>query len=309
MAIQQQDAGRTGVAGARPKRSWDLWNAVTGFITHKPLGAAGLFIIVVMGIMATAGPWITFYDPIEWNLADKKVAPNFHWPPSEAHWLGTDEMGRDLWTRMMMGARVSLLVGFASVAFGSGLGGVLGIASGWFGGKVDQSVQRLMDALMSIPTLILAMAVTAALGASLFNIIVAIGIVQIPRANRVVRSQVLAVKESQYVEGARAIGAGNMRIMVQHITPQCVAPFLIIATSALGIAILTEASLSFLGLGVQQPEPSWGGMLSGPARDHFVQAPWMAIFPGLGLSLAVYGFNLFGDGLRDVLDPRLRGTQ
>ena len=165
-----------------------------------------------------------------------------------------------------------------------------------------------MDALMSIPTLILALTVTAALGQTLTNIIIAVGIVQIPRANRVVRSQALSVKESQYVDAARAIGAGNFRIMLVHITPQCVAPWIIIATSALGIAILTEASLSFLGLGGPPPTPSWGGMLSGSARDYFIIAPWMAIWPGVGLSLAVYGFNLFGDALRDALDPRLRGT-
>ncbi len=298
MAIPQIEAA----AARRPGARGGLWKVSTGFIARKPLGAAGAAIIIVMVIMASAGPLITFYDPVEWNLADKLVAPGL------SHWLGTDQMGRDLWTRMMMGARVSLLVGFASVAFGSGAGGILGIISGWYGGKVDQAIQRLMDSLMSVPTLILALAVTAALGQSLFNIIIAIGIVQIPRANRIVRSQVVAIKESQFVEAARAIGAGNIRIMVSHITPQCVGPWLIIATSALGIAILTEAALSFLGLGVPPPEPSWGGMLSGPARDYFVQAPWMAIWPGLGLSLAVYGFNLFGDALRDVLDPRLRGT-
>ncbi len=153
------------------------------------------------------------YDPVEWNLSDKLDAPSL------THWLGTDQMGRDLWSRIMVGARVSLLVGFASVAFGSGLGGILGIVSAWFGGKVDQIMQRLMDALMAIPTLILALAVTASLGQSLFNIILAIGIVQIPRANRVVRSQALAVKEAQFVDAARAIGAGNLRIMMMHITP------------------------------------------------------------------------------------------
>lgn len=298
MAIQQIEAA----PARRPGAYGGLWKTSTGFVARKPLGAAGAAIIIVMVVMATAGPLITFYDPIEWNLRDKLVAPNL------SHWLGTDQMGRDLWTRMMMGARVSLLVGFVSVAFGSGLGGILGIVSGWYGGKVDQGIQRVMDSLLSIPTLILALAITAALGQSLTNIIIAIGLVQIPRANRIVRSQVMAVKESQFVEAARAIGAGDIRIMVSHITPQCVAPWLIIATGALGIAILTEAALSFLGLGVPPPSPSWGGMLSGPARDYFVQAPWMAIWPGLGLSLAVYGFNLFGDGLRDVLDPRLRGS-
>ena len=297
MAIQQSDVATLG----RPRRANPL-KPVVDFVSRKPLGAAGALIIVIMALMAVVGPWMTQWDPLTHNLPDKLQGPNSN------HWLGTDELGRDLWARMMTGARVSLLVGFASVAFGSGLGGVIGVISGWYGGKVDNSIQRIMDALMSIPTLILALAVTAALGTSLWNIILAIGIVQIPRANRVVRSQVLAVKESQYVDAARAIGAVNVRIMAQHITPQCVAPWLIIATGALGIAILTEASLSFLGLGVPQPEPSWGGMLTGPVRDWFPIYPYLAIWPGLALSLAVYGFNLFGDAIRDVLDPRLRGT-
>ncbi len=297
MAIQQTDA----LALGRP-RSWGPLKATGNFITRKPLGAFGALIIVIMAIMAVVGPEITSWDPLEWNLRDKLLGP------TSSHWLGTDEMGRDLWSRMMSGARVSLLVGFASVAFGSGAGGVIGVVSGWYGGKVDNTIQRFMDSLMSIPTLILALAITAALGTNLSNIIIAIGIVQIPRANRVVRSQVLAVKESQYVDSARSIGASNLRIMVQHIAPQCVAPWLIISTGALGIAILTEASLSFLGLGVPQPEPSWGGMLTGPVRDYFVINPWLAIWPGLALSMAIYGFNLFGDAIRDVLDPRLRGT-
>ena len=286
----------------RPEQSQRPWKPVTRFITSKPLGAAGGAIIIVMVLMAVGQPLITFFDPVEWNLKDKLDAPSLK------HWLGTDQMGRDLWSRIIVGARVSLLVGFASVAFGSGLGVVLGIVSAWVGGKIDQITQRLMDALMAIPTLILALAVTASLGQSMFNIIIAIGIVQIPRANRVVRSQALSVKESQFVDAARAIGASDVRIMFRHITPQVVAPWLIIATGALGIAILTEATLSFLGLGVPPPQPSWGGMLSGAARDYFVVAPWMAIWPGLALSLSIYGFNLFGDGLRDVLDPRLRGT-
>ena len=297
MAIQQSDIATLG----RPRKRNPI-KPFVDFISRKPLGAAGALIIVVMVLMAIVGPWMTSWDPLTHNLPDKLQGPNSN------HWLGTDELGRDLWARMMTGARVSLLVGFASVAFGSGIGGVVGVISGWYGGKVDNSIQRIMDALMSIPTLILALAVTAALGTSLWNIILAIGIVQIPRANRVVRSQVLAVKESQYVDAARAIGAVNIRIMAQHITPQCVAPWLIIATGALGIAILTEASLSFLGLGVPQPEPSWGGMLTGPVRDWFPIYPYLAIWPGLALSLAVYGFNLFGDAIRDVLDPRLRGT-
>ena len=213
MAVQQTDALTLG----RP-RSLGPLKTIGNFTTRKPLGAFGALIIVIMAIMAVVGPEITVWDPLEWNLSDKLLGP------TADHWLGTDDRGRDLWSRMMSGARVSLLVGFASVAFGSGAGGVIGIVSGWYGNKVDNAIQRIMDSLMSIPTLILAMAITAALGTSLFNIIIAIGIVQIPRANRVVRSQVLAVKESQYVDSARSIGAGNLRIMVQHIAPQCVAP-------------------------------------------------------------------------------------
>ena len=208
MAIQQSGAGAIG----RP-RATRPWKPVLDFASRKPLGAAGALIIVVMALMAVIGPVITEWDPLAHNLPDKLQGPNGR------HWLGTDELGRDLWSRMMTGARVSLLVGFVSVGFGSGAGGIIGVVSGWYGGKVDNVIQRIMDSLMSIPTLILALAVTAALGTSLWNIILAIGIVQIPRANRVVRSQVFAVKESQYVDAARAIGAVNVRIMVQHIAP------------------------------------------------------------------------------------------
>ena len=272
------------------------------FSQRKPLGAAGAVIITVMGLLAVLYPVITFHDPVEWDMDAMLAAP------SVSHWLGTDEMGRDLWARVVLGAQISLMVGFGAVAFGSGTGGVMGVVSAFYGGKVDATIQRFMDALMAIPTLILALAIMAALGQSIFNVVLAVGVVQIPRANRVVRSQALAVKQSEYAMAAQSIGAGNLRIMFFHILPQCVAPWLIIATAALGTAIISEASLSFLGLGIPPPHPSWGGMLSGPARDFYAVAPWMAIWPGLAISLAVYGFNLFGDALRDVLDPRLRGT-
>src|SRR3990172_3487112 len=300
----QREAGIREVAvRARREGPWRLWYAVTRFVVKKPLGTVGGAIIAALVIMAATAPWITFYDPLAWDLPVKLR------PPNPSHWLGTDEMGRDLWSRIVMGAQISLQVGFASVAFGSGVGGILGIVSAWFGGRVDQLMQRLLDALMSIPTLILALAITATMGQSLTNIIIAIAITQVPRANRIVRSQALSVKEADFVLAAQAMGATNARIMLQHILPQCVAPWLIIASAGLGAAILIEASLSFLGLGVPAPEPSWGGMLSGPARNYYAVAPWMAIWPGLALSLAVYGFNLFGDALRDVLDPRLRGSQ
>ena len=298
------------IADSTPSLLVRILSGSLRFTVRRPLAAAGLLIIILMCFMAAAAELITWYDPIEWRLFDKLSSPltSSEREPYSTFLMGTDDKGRDIWAQIAVGAQVSLMVGFLSVAFGSGFGGVLGVISAWFGGKTDQFIQRAMDALMSIPTLILALAVTSVLGQTIENIIVAVGVVQIPRANRVVRAQALTVKETQYVDAARAIGANNIRIMAQHITPQCVAPFLIIATSALGIAILTEASLSYLGLGVPPPRPSWGGMLSGAARDYFILAPWMAIWPGLGLSLAVYGFNLFGDGLRDALDPRLRGT-
>ena len=298
------------IAESTPSLPVRILSASLRFMKRRPLAAAGIFIIILMCLMAILADFVTWYDPIDWRLGDKLSPPLTvsDKEPFSTFLMGTDDKGRDIWAQIAVGAQVSLMVGFLSVAFGSGLGGVLGVVSAWFGGKTDQVIQRAMDALMSIPTLILALAVTSVLGQTIENIIIAVGVVQIPRANRVVRAQALTVKETQYVDAARAIGANNIRIMAQHITPQCVAPFLIIATSALGIAILTEASLSYLGLGVPPPRPSWGGMLSGAARDYFILAPWMAIWPGLGLSLAVYGFNLFGDGLRDALDPRLRGT-
>jgi peptide/nickel transport system permease protein len=298
------------IAESTPSLPVRILSASLSFMKRRPLAAAGIFIIILMCLMAILADFVTWYDPIDWRLGDKLSPPLTvsDKEPFSTFLMGTDDKGRDIWAQIAVGAQVSLMVGFLSVAFGSGFGGVLGVVSAWFGGKTDQIIQRAMDALMSIPTLILALAVTSVLGQTIENIIIAVGVVQIPRANRVVRAQALTVKETQYVDAARAIGANNIRIMAQHITPQCVAPFLIIATSALGIAILTEASLSYLGLGVPPPRPSWGGMLSGAARDYFILAPWMAIWPGLGLSLAVYGFNLFGDGLRDALDPRLRGT-
>ena len=278
-----------------------LLKSVRTFIVRKPLGAVGAFIILIMVALAILAPVIAG-DPVKLRILDALEAP------SGQYWLGTDDFGRDLWARIVYGAQISLIVGFAAVAFGSGIGGSLGLMSAFYGGKVDIIVQRAMDALMSIPTLILALAIMASLGQGLFNVVLAIGIVQIPRANRIVRSQAFAVKQSEFALAAMSIGAGDVRIMALHIFPQCVAPWLIIATAGLGTAIIAEASLSFLGLGVPPPDPSWGGMLSGRARDFYAVAPWLAIWPGVAISMAVYGFNLFGDAIRDVLDPRLRGT-
>ena len=299
MATQQERvgpfAGRT-----PPPLPARLLKGLTSFMVRKPLGAFGAFIIVMMAFMALAAPWISG-DANKWHLSEAMYGPSLK------YWLGTNDLGQDMWAMIVRGARISLYVGFLAVLLGSCTGGAIGLVSAYYGGKVDMSIQRIMDALMSIPTLILALAIMAALGQSLNNVVLAIGIVQIPRANRIVRSQALSVKESEFALAARSIGAGDMRIMAYHILPQCMAPWLIIASAALGTAIISEASLSFLGMGVPPTVPTWGGMLSTRGREFFIQNPWMAIWPGVAISLAVYGFNLFGDALRDVLDPRLRG--
>lgn len=304
--MAQQNEGIGIVTGRRavvPPVPVRIVRGVLRFFKRKPLGAMGALLITVMVILAVFADFVTGdHTPTKMSFLHTLESS------SGKHWLGTDDFGRDLFTRIVYGARISLYVGLLSVATGSIAGALIGLTSSYYAGKTDAVIQRIMDAFMSIPTLILALTIIAALGQSLNNVVIAIAIPQIPRANRIVRSAALSVKESEYVLAARSIGAGDVRIMLQHILPQCVAPWLIIATAALGTAITSEASLSFLGLGVPQPAPTWGGMLSGRARDYYVVAPWLAIWPGVAISLAVYGFNLFGDSIRDVLDPRLRGT-
>ena len=305
MATEQDTPGAGELLGRRARHDRSLMvrslATINSFSRRKPLGAIGGFIILIMVLLAVFAPVIAA-DPMEWNLRDKFQSPNWQ------YWLGTNDVGQDLWAQIVYGAQISLYVGILSVAYGSGIGGVVGLVSAYYGGKTDVIIQRIMDAMMAIPTLVLALAIMAALGGSVNNVVIAIGAVQIPRANRIVRSQALAVRESEFALAARSIGATDMRIMFQHIMPQCVAPWLIIATAALGTAIISEASLSFLGMGVPPTTPTWGGMLSQRGREYFVLAPQMAIFPGIAISLAVYGFNLFGDAIRDVLDPRLRGS-
>jgi peptide/nickel transport system permease protein len=270
------------------------------FARGKPLGAVGGVVVLTLVLVALLAPVIASADPVAQD------ADSILLSPSAGHWMGTDNMGRDLWSRIAHGARVSLGVGFLSIALGSLVGGLAGLVGGYYGRWADAVLQQVSDALMSFPTLVLALGIVAILGASATNVVVAIALVQAPRVARVVRSQTLAVRSMEYVAASRLIGAGSVHVMVRHVLPHCFAPFIVIFTSALGFAIVLEASLSFLGLGVPAPEPSWGGMLAGPGRDYFNVAPWMAIWPGLAISLSVYGFNLLGDALRDVLDPRER---
>ena len=263
----------------------------------KPLGSIGGFVVLILVLFALLAPVIATADPVAQD------ANNILLAPGPNHWLGTDNLGRDLWSRVAHGAWVSLGVGFSSIALGSVVGGFAGLLGGYYGKLADAMLQQLSDAVMAFPTLVLALGIVAILGASVMNVIVAIALVQAPRAARVVRSQTLAIKSTEYVAASKLVGQGSMQIMIRHVMPHCLAPFIVISTNALGVAIVLEASLSFLGLGIPAPEPSWGGMLAGPGRDYFNVAPWMAIWPGLAITLSVYGFNLLGDAIRDILDP------
>ena len=273
----------------------------TRLIRQKPLGFAGFLLLVFISLLAVFAPWIAPVDP-------NSLSIDILQGPTALHWFGTDTTGRDVFSRVAWGGRVSLLVGVTATLLGTGTGAVIAVVTAYLGGKVDIIAQRFMDIIWAFPSLIVAMVLMFVIGTSTRNVIFAISIVVIPSAARVVRSQVLAVKETEYTTAARAIGASDARIMWHHITRNCLAPYIIVASITLGGAITTEASLSFLGMGIPPPTPSWGRDLFGAARQYAELAPWMAIAPGVALSLAVYGFNLLGDAVRDVLDPRLRGA-
>lgn len=276
---------------------------VVAFVRRRPLGAAGAALILLMIVAAVSADLIARYDPFETNFLRMLR------PPGVEFWLGTDPFGRDMFTRLVYAARTALLVGFSASLAGSTIGLVLGVVGAYFGGKVDLVIERVMDVLISFPLIVLAIAVVAALGGGegkLHNVIIAIAIPFIPRVARVIRASALALVAMPFVEAARAIGAGHARIIFRHMVPNVLAPWLILLTAFQGQAILLEASLSFLGLGVAEPTPAWGLMLRSQGMQFLEQAPWLAIAPGLSISAAVFGFNLFGDSLRDALDPRLR---
>jgi peptide/nickel transport system permease protein len=287
-------------ATAEPSSSARAWAAVRDFSRRRTLGAVGAVVVLIMILVGTfAGP-LAPYDPVAVDFGAMLTKP------SAAHWLGTDAFGRDVLSRLIYGSRTALLVGFGAALLGATLGAVLGVGSAYFGGLVDLYLQRLMDIFLSFPLIILALALVAILGNSIPNVIMAITVPMIPRAALVIRSSALTIREMPYVDAARAAGFGHTRIILRHMLPNVVASYLIMLTAFLSQAILAEASLSFLGLGVQEPTPAWGLMLRGAAVDFAEAAPWMALFPGLSISLAVFAFNLFGDSLRDALDPKLR---
>ncbi len=284
----------------RPARAWylDVW---VQMVRRKPLGTVGGAIVLVMLLAAVLADVLTPYGFAETSLRERFVFV------SGSHWLGTDQLGRDLLTRLLYGARISLYVGFGAVALGCVLATLIGVLSGYFGGRVDLLVQRSVDAWMAFPPLLLLMSIMSLVGPSVLNITVVLGVAFGIQNSRIIRAVALAIKEHTYIEGARAAGAGHVRITASHILPNVLPTIIVVATTGLSTVILTEASLSFLGLGIPPPYPTWGGMLSLAGLDHMYQAPWLAIWPAVALSLAVFGFNMLGDGLRDLLDPRQKG--
>lgn len=270
------------------------------YVRHKPLGAVGLGIVVAVGLVALFAPVIAPFEYQAQNYDALREAPNL------THFFGTDQFGRDSFSRIVAGARISLLVGFAAVIVGTGLGAMVGLVSGYFMGALDAIVQRLVDMWMSFPDLILALTIVAVFGNTLTNVILAIAATIMPRGVRVIRSSTISLRESDYVTAAHAIGANSPRIILRHIMPNTIAPFLIIMSSMFGTAILTEAGLSYLGLGIAEPFPSWGRMATVSAQ-YAVSSPWIVIFPGVAIMITVLGFAFAGDALRDIFDPRLRG--
>jgi len=298
---------RADVALPLKARSWELkparssWpDLLIDFARKRTLGAIGAVIIVVMLVTAIFAGLIAPYDPSETSFLDQLK------PPSGDNLLGTDAFGRDVLSRLIYGSRTALKIGFGAAITGASLGALLGVASAYFGGKVDLLLERFMDILISFPLLILALAVVTALGNTDTNVILAITVPIIPRVARVIRASGLSIRQMMYVEAARCIGAGHTRIVLRHMLPNVMAPYLILLTAFLGQAMLSEAALTFLGLGVAEPTPAWGLMLRGASVQFIERAPWLAIAPGLALSTAVFSFNLLGDSLRDALDPRLR---
>ena len=293
---------RSAAVASRPS-SWRRAGRSFGlFVRRSPMSALWGLVAMAVVLMAVAAPVIAPYDPLKSNFRSMTK------PPSAQHTFGTDQIGRDTLSRVVWGSRASLTVAFFAVLLGTTTGALWGLACGFFGGRFDIASQRAIEFMQAFPDLVLAMAIAMALGAGTGTVIVAIAITRIPFGGRVIRSVVLSLKEMPFVEAARGLGASNMRLMFRHILPQCVAPFLILATTHLGVAIIIEASLGFLGVGIPPPTPTWGNMLSDALNSGLVPPWWLVLFPGLAITVTVLAFNLLGDGIRDLLDPRLRGA-
>jgi peptide/nickel transport system permease protein len=289
----------TALAGAR-KRT--VRSRIRRLIREQPLGAASALFILLLIVCAAVPELVAPYDPLDAHPGDELF------PPSSYYWLGTDNIGRDVFSRIVWGVRTSLWVGIISVSLGTLTGTLIGMLSGFFEGRTDMILQRIMDSFMAFPALVLALALIAILGQSTTNVMLAIAVGIVPWSARIIRGSTLTVKHEVFVEAARAVGSTNARILLRHILPNIVAPIIVIASVTIGYAILVEASLAFLGLGAPPPAPSWGRMLSGDGRRYMEFAPWLAIAPGMAISLTVLAFNFLGDSLRDVLDPSLRNV-
>jgi peptide/nickel transport system permease protein len=280
-------------------------SVILDFARAQPIAALSLLFIIVLALASAFAHLVAPYDPLELDFANVLAAP------TPEHWFGTDNFGRDIFSRVLYGGRTALVIGVMSSFLGSMTGGIIGVVSGYFSGRFDFIVQRFIDILLSFPIIVLAVVVVAMLGKFIvfgvdLNLVVAIAIPIVPKVSRVVRSSALSVREMPYIDAARAAGYSHLRIIFRHMAPNVFAPFIIMFAAFVAQAILLEASLSFLGLGVTEPTAAWGLMLSGNAADFYKEAPWMIIFPGLAISVTVFAFNLFGDGLRDYLDPKFK---
>ena len=298
MALEQGGAP-SAIEVAAPRIDQRVVTTLRRFAQAKPLGMAGAVVLALMGIVTVFAPLLAPYDPLDASFARSL-------PVSGEHWLGTDPLGRDVFSRVIMGSRISIYVGIVSVLIGVSFGAFIGIVSAYVGGIVDLVVQRVVDAIQAFPGLVLAMAIMVTLGQSINNVIIAIAILLIPGGARIIRGAALSIKEQTYIDSARAVGCSHVRIMARHIFPNTIAPYIILISVSIGNAIITEAALSFLGVGAPPDAPSWGAMVNTASQELFTGGLGLAVGPGLAIALAVFAFNLLGDALRDTLDPRLR---
>jgi len=290
------------VAGQGARRSLRVEVSVR-MVKEKHLATFGAIVVIILMLTGILADVIARFGENEIHLADRMALPSWQ------YLLGTDQLGRDLFSRIVFGARISVIVGLSAAAIDTVVAAFIGIVSGYLGGKLDLVAQRFVDAWIAFPGLVIILTIMAVLGPGMWQIIAVLGVSAGIRSSRVIRGAAISVKENDYVQAATAIGCSTLRVLMQHILPNVMAPIIIIFTLAVGGAILSEASLSFLGLGIPPPAPSWGGMLSQEGRQYMLQAPWLSLWPGLALSIVVYGVNVFGDGMRDLLDPRLRAGQ